>query len=854
MSSAMGNARKGANKAANMTSDLTMGVTKGVTKAAYKTTGKTIQLTGQAALKGADMAGDAAAGVRSTTAEVVAGTGEHIRKQGAVVQTAADKRKNEADIMYDEDGNVVEAFMNAEDGPKNRMEFAAKQGVESSVKQAGREVVNLPGTIMGKGKDATVSVVSGAGATVKLTGEGIKAAGNRLHKKAKEKTVAKFEDLAAEAEKQADDDEADIVRRRNWIFASICFLEFLLNVDAGVLPAAISHVMTEFHLSYTAGGSLGALVYVGLVFSSPLCGWALTNFQEQRHVMLGSAILNAVAVFGFALSVNSPMLFSFRLLMGFAQAPIFIYAPVWCDEFAPDGAAATWIAILQATVALGIMAGYMFAGITTTQWDDPGICERLSVLSLPDEEWAALSFNTASNPDGCTVLVEGRPPAHTWEASTLLDDAHECECVVPDPNHIDHPLVAGKYYNEHWREPLIVQGIFIALFVPFLWFADGKYFNARGGAEERRKFSVKWHMADNLANHVVDDHPDDIKARMESAKEDLEAKEAALKEAKAQDEAAKQKKMSLHKKTAREEAAAAMEKAQQAVEYAKSKYDKAVAANESCEVTTNKKLADVKGKTITEIVSTSKSVDGMNSGDGKDSVRPSLLPTFPGKSMLKRLQRRDPFTELGIEGGHKGDGAHFNDMLLGESLGMLELFHGMFHEGEGGGNLADAGLSAQLSLMFSSKLFVNLTLALAGLYFVVTGMQFWITDYMTLDRAAGGIGAEPGLVVLCFTLASLTAPTSGVLIGGYIVDKRGGYVDETGEAAAKTMQSCAVFGLLSAGFAIPAAFRCVPTQWCIGVFGCLALSRCLRIAALISGSSTPLSGWCCSSVEPSCVH
>ena len=44
-------------------------------------------------------------------------------------------------------------------------------------------------------------------------------------------------------------------------------------------------------------------------------------------------------------------------------------------------------------------------------------------------------------------------------------------------------------------------------------------------------------------------------------------------------------------------------------------------------------------------------------------------------------------------------------------------------------------------------------LSLSGLYFVVTGIQFWVTDYMTTPVSEGGIGIDAGLVVLSFSLS-----------------------------------------------------------------------------------------------------
>ena len=170
-------------------------------------------------------------------------------------------------------------------------------------------------------------------------------------------------------------------------------------------------------------------------------------------------------------------------------------------------------------------------------------------------------------------------------------------------------------------------------------------------------------------------------------------------------------------------------------------------------------------------------------------------------------------------------------------------------------------------MTITPSLFVSLTLALSGLYFVVTGIQFWVTDYLTMPVAEGGMGQEQGLVVMCFSICSLTGPTTGaparccgspharaevttkmhssaeaqpltinpyhlsspihadarprrvarpprpgtasaragaaerpppsrpggaagVFFGGWIIDRQGGYKDESGKAAMDTLQTC----------------------------------------------------------------
>ena len=128
--------------------------------------------------------------------------------------------------------------------------------------------------------------------------------------------------LALEARKRAEEDESSSGRARARLFAAFCFLEMMANFDAGVLPATVSHVMTEFGLSFADGGALGAVVYLGLVLSSPIAGYLLTNLPSQKPVLIAAAIANAVAVAGFALAPGVASLFTFRALIGFTQASL----------------------------------------------------------------------------------------------------------------------------------------------------------------------------------------------------------------------------------------------------------------------------------------------------------------------------------------------------------------------------------------------------------------------------------------------------------------------------------------------------------------------------------------------------
>jgi len=81
----------------------------------------------------------------------------------------------------------------------------------------------------------------------------------------------------------------------------------------------------------------------------------------------------------------------------------------------------------------------------------------------------------------------------------------------------------------------------------------------------------------------------------------------------------------------------------------------------------------------------------------------------------------------------------------------------------------------KLKSVISNKIFVLLCGALTGLYFVVTGIQYWTPDYLE-----NVMHQEKTTVSIYFSTVSLTAPVSGVIIGGIVTTAFGGYNTKKG--------------------------------------------------------------------------
>ena len=106
-------------------------------------------------------------------------------------------------------------------------------------------------------------------------------------------------------------------------------------------------------------------------------------------------------------------------------------------------------------------------------------------------------------------------------------------------------------------------------------------------------------------------------------------------------------------------------------------------------------------------------------------------------------------------------------------------------------------------------------LALSCLFFVVTGVQFWATSFLEEY-------ADKKLVNPVFVAVAGTGPTAGVIAGGAIYDKRGGYSTPAGRYAC--LKVCCSFSALAVAWSIVATlaadfYNIVFAIWMLLFFG-----------------------------------
>jgi len=152
--------------------------------------------------------------------------------------------------------------------------------------------------------------------------------------------------------------EESLSKERVFVYLLMC--QVAVYMEAGAVPALLDHLVLIFDLSYSQQGLLGGSVYLALAAACPVAAWALRKFPAG--LVLGSTLsANTLAVLIFATTSedNAHMLIAARALIGFSQAFLAVYSPLWLDAKAPAEHQTSWWSYLQAASPVGVMFGYL---------------------------------------------------------------------------------------------------------------------------------------------------------------------------------------------------------------------------------------------------------------------------------------------------------------------------------------------------------------------------------------------------------------------------------------------------------------------------------------------------------------
>lgn len=150
-------------------------------------------------------------------------------------------------------------------------------------------------------------------------------------------------------------------------FLLLCAIQAIVNYDSGAIPASLDSIAASYgteKLTAAQLGILGSLPYLALTIMSPLAGFLLGRYSPKMLIGAG-LILNILCNLLMAVSSKVWLLFLSRFCVGLTQSSFLIYAPVWVEEFGEPAWKTSWVALLQASVPIGIDMGYLVAGMMT---------------------------------------------------------------------------------------------------------------------------------------------------------------------------------------------------------------------------------------------------------------------------------------------------------------------------------------------------------------------------------------------------------------------------------------------------------------------------------------------------------
>lgn len=146
------------------------------------------------------------------------------------------------------------------------------------------------------------------------------------------------------------------------VFMGLFVFYMVVNIDNGALPASLPAWEHDKNFNFSNGeiGILGAIGYVGMIAGAPLSGFLFGRYPP-KNILLAGFVGNTCMVYLFGGAPNKICLFVARFMIGFTQACIFVFAPVWVDNFASDKNSSLWMALMQAANPLGVMLGYLLS-------------------------------------------------------------------------------------------------------------------------------------------------------------------------------------------------------------------------------------------------------------------------------------------------------------------------------------------------------------------------------------------------------------------------------------------------------------------------------------------------------------
>ena len=157
--------------------------------------------------------------------------------------------------------------------------------------------------------------------------------------------------------------------RRKLIFILIFLVNILINCDHGAIPAGTKELKEAKNISNMQLGTIGSLVYLGLVLGSISGGYIFSTYSS-KWVVINSLLATCIFLYFFTVSNYWEAMALCRIGCGFFQVFCYIYFPIWVDQYGVNNTQTLWLTFLQLGVPIGTMVGYLTEAYTIKYYNN----------------------------------------------------------------------------------------------------------------------------------------------------------------------------------------------------------------------------------------------------------------------------------------------------------------------------------------------------------------------------------------------------------------------------------------------------------------------------------------------------
>ena len=171
--------------------------------------------------------------------------------------------------------------------------------------------------------------------------------------------------------------------RPAWALAALTGINLFNYLDRQVLPAVLTPIKEELHLSDSGLGTLQVAFMLGYFLTAPFFGYLGDRVSRKGLIAAGVLVWSA----GTALSGCAPNLASlllFRVLVGLGEASYGTISPAWIADLYAPGRRNSALSIFYVAIPVGSALGYILGGVMAAHfgWRSAFLCAGAPGLLL----------------------------------------------------------------------------------------------------------------------------------------------------------------------------------------------------------------------------------------------------------------------------------------------------------------------------------------------------------------------------------------------------------------------------------------------------------------------------------------